>query len=392
MNLRCMNNIIPRCDAPIRVRGGATQPHPRKTVRRLLAGAALFSACSLIPLSLAASPWPVVASGLNNPRGLDFAPNGALYIAEAGRGGEGPTIPAGGGGVLKFGLSGSITRVFKGEQERIVSGLPSLADAQGGQAIGPSAISFGQLGNAALTIGLAQNPSVRDGTLGAQAAAMGTLWQLNQNGKMKLIADLAAFEAGDPDGNGPDSNPNGVLNDKGGSVYATDAGGNTLLQISASGAISVVAIFPNRMVASPFPPFAQIPMQAVPTNVVRGPDGALYVSQLTGFPFPQGGARIYRVVPGTPPQVYVGGFTNIIDLEFDSAGNLYVLEIDTNGLLAPNVAGRLARVSPGGLNTVTIASEGLIMPGGITIGPDGAIYVSNYSTSAGIGEVVRIQP
>jgi hypothetical protein len=81
--------------------------------------------------------------------------------------------------------------------------------------------------------------------------------------------------------------------------------------------------------------------------VVRGPDGALYVSELTGFPFPLGGARIYRVAPGSAPTVYATGFTNVIDLEFDSAGNLYVLEIDRNGLAMPEVVGRLAsRPSP----------------------------------------------
>jgi sugar lactone lactonase YvrE len=101
------------------------------------------------------------------------------------------------------------------------------------------------------------------------------------------------------------------------------------------------------------------------------------------------------VVSTTPPQVYAGGFTNIIDLEFDSAGNLYVLEIDTNGLATPNVGnvgGRLVRVGPGGQNTVTIALEGLVMSGGMAIGPDGAIYVSNFSTMPGTGQVVRIQP
>jgi glucose/arabinose dehydrogenase len=116
------------------------------------------------------------------------------------------------------------------------------------------------------------------------------------------------------------------------------------------------------------------------------------VSQLTGFPFPPGEANIYRVVPGGEPEVYAGGFTNIIDLEFDAAGNLYVLEIDANSLLADDVTGRLARVNVSDQSVETIASEGLVMPGGLTIGPDGAIYVSNYSTMADIGEVIRIQP
>jgi sugar lactone lactonase YvrE len=366
---------------------------------RNLARLVLASACVLVPAGYAqTSPWQVVASGLNNPRGLDFAPNGALYIAEAGTGGSGPTVIGGDGTPRQFGLSGSITRVFKGQQERIVTGLPSLATAQGGVAIGPSAISFGRLGQAALTIGLENNPAVRSGILGAPGATLGTLWQLNQNGQIKLLADLAAFEArNDPDQLGPDSNPNGALNDRGGSIFVTDAGANALLEIHANGSVSVVAVFPNRTV--PTPPFLpqpplppQLQMQAVPTNVVRGPDGALYVSQLTGFPFPQGGARIYRVIPGAAPQIYADGFTNIIDLEFDAAGNLYVLEIDANGLLAPAVTGRLARVNAGDHGVVTIASEGLVMPGGMTIGPDGAIYVSNFSTMSTIGQVVRIQP
>ena len=34
----------------------------------------------------------VVASGLDQPRGLNFGPDGALYVAEAGRGGKGSPI------------------------------------------------------------------------------------------------------------------------------------------------------------------------------------------------------------------------------------------------------------------------------------------------------------
>jgi hypothetical protein len=53
--------------------------------------------------------------------------------------------------------------------------------------------------------------------------------------------------------------------------------------------------------------------------------------------------------------------------------------------------GRLARINLNG-TVETIASEGLVMPGGMVIGPDGAIYVSNFSTAPGAGEVIRIQP
>ena len=347
--------------------------------------------------AVAATGWTVVASGLDNPRGLDFAPNGALYVAEAGRGGgpSAPSVPGGEGTPVYFGLTGAITRVSNGLQERIVTGLPSLANPDGSRANGPSNVSFGQFGHALVTMGLGRPPALRT-QLGAQAAGMGTLQQMAQNGQLKRVADIAVFEAArDPDGNGPDTNPTGVTSEKAGAAYLVDAGGNSLLQVSANGTVSLVAVFPNVLVARPpfLPPGpALIPMQAVPTSVVRGPDGALYVSQLTGFPFPPGAAKIFRVVPGAAPTVYASGFTNVIDLAFDATGNLYVLEIDANGLLAPSPTGRLARVSPGGGSTVTIASDGLVMPGGMVIGPDAALYLSNYSASPGVGEVIRLQP
>lgn len=361
----------------------------------------LFLACLAVslglPVSAPAAEWEVIATGLNNPRGLDFAPNGALYVAEAGRGGDGPAAE-GPEGPVYFGLSGSLTRIFKGEQERVVEGLPSTAGEGGFGAIGPSDVSFEQYGRARVTIGLGLNPAVRDSVFGDAGAWLGGLFQLNQNGKLEWLADLAAFEAqANPDQGLPDSNPNGVLSARAGGAYVTDAGANALLHVTADGEISVVAVFPNRLVDTPpflpQPPFpAQLSMQAVPTNVVWGPDGALYVCQLTGFPFPPGAARIYRVVPGSAPQVYAEGFTNIIDLEFDAAGNLYVLEIDTNGLANPVVGGRLARINAADDSVETIASDGLVMPGGMTIGPDGAIYLTNFGTSPGTGEVVRIEP
>ena len=359
--------------------------------RRIARFSAAIASLALFT-QISAAQWTVVATGLNNPRGLDFAPNGALYVAEAGVGGDGATIPGPETeSELHFGLSGSVTKVFKGVQTRIVTGLPSLAAADGSGATGPSAISFGQQGHAHLTIGLGQPPAVRDEDLPATAASLGLLFQMNQNGKLKAVADLAGFEgANDPDGYGPDSNPNGVLSDKAGGVYVADAGANALLHVDARGGISVVAIFPNRIISTPFS--SAFPMQAVPTNVVRGPDDALYVSQLTGFPFPVGGANIYRVVPGSTPTVFASGFTNIIDLAFDHSGNLYVLEIDQNSLGADGVTGRLVRVPAGGGSQVTIASDGLVMPGGLAIGPDGALYVSNFSVLPGAGQVVRIQP
>jgi hypothetical protein len=134
-----------------------------------------------------------------------------------------------------------------------------------------------------------------------------------------------------------------------------------------------------------------IPMQAVPTGVVVGPDSAHYISQLTGFPFPVGGANVFRKEAGMPYSVHESGFTNILDVDFDSMGNMYVLEMAAGGLLNAETdpRGQLIKVDPGG-NRTTIAMDGLVLPTGMVVGPDDAIYVSNYGVMGGIGEVVRI--
>src|ERR1041385_7476610 len=68
-----------------------------------------------------------VMFGLNNPRGIAIGPNGAVYVAEAGVGGNLATLP-GEEGPLGVGFTGSITRLLNGQQERIVNGLPSGAN------------------------------------------------------------------------------------------------------------------------------------------------------------------------------------------------------------------------------------------------------------------------
>ena len=174
-------------------------------------------------------------------------------------------------------------------------------------------------------------------------------------------------------------------------TVVSDAGANDLLRVSTRGDVDVLATFPNRMVDAPpflgLPPGAQIPMDAVPTSVTRGPTGKLFVGQLTGFPFPVGGANVYRINHGVP-EVFASGFTNIIDLAFDRHGTLYVLEIFQNGLLSGDPTGALIRVEDDGTQTV-VMSTGLITPGGLALRGHHA-YVSNCGTCAGGGEVLRI--
>jgi hypothetical protein len=131
-------------------------------------------------------------------------------------------------------------------------------------------------------------------------------------------------------------------------------------------------------------------LEAVPTSVTRGPDGALYVGELTGFPFPSGMARVWRVVPGEKPTIYAKGFTSIIDLAFDGNGRLHVLEIAKNGLHSPDRTGALIRVEADGKHTELLHKQ-LTAPGGMAFGPGQTLFISNHTTSPGIGEVLRVQ-
>ena len=99
---------------------------------------------SLGPLASAAVTVEVVATGLNSPRGLDVAPNGDVYVAEAGKGGNGPCLPGPEGGEVCLGATGSVTAIENGneEQHRVVTGLPSLAEEGGFAALGPSDVDF----------------------------------------------------------------------------------------------------------------------------------------------------------------------------------------------------------------------------------------------------------
>jgi hypothetical protein len=65
-------------------------------------------------------------------------------------------------------------------------------------------------------------------------------------------------------------------------------------------------------------------------------------------------------------------------------------QIAHNGLLSGDPTGALIRVERDGSRT-TLAGEGLVAPGGMAVARHGVIYVSNNTTSAGGGEILRIR-
>jgi hypothetical protein len=323
----------------------------------------------------------VVMSGLDNPRGLDFGPQGALYVTEAGRGG-GPGAPtiSPRGVPLFYGATGAVSRLWNGEQERVATGLPSLALENGNEGAGANGISFNGVGNAYVSIGFGANPTLRSG-LGAAGAGFAQLIRLKPNGKWSSVADIGTYElSANPDGRLLDTNPFGVQVAPGGDAVITDSGGNSLLRVDHHGGVSTLAVMPTLPLSQAFSG------DAVPTGFVTGPDGAYYIGILSGAPFRDGAANVYRVVPGETPTVFRSGFKTILDVDFDEAGNLYVLQHSSGpaGLAGP---GSLIRITPDGTRSTLVGD--LTAPTSIAIGED-AVYVTNFGAMAGRGQVLRV--
>jgi hypothetical protein len=100
-----------------------------------------------------------------------------------------------------------------------------------------------------------------------------------------------------------------------------------LIRVGPRGRVCTLAVFPARLVPAG-PGGRPILLRSVPSAVVRGPDGAFYVGELTSFPYPRGRARVWRVVPGQAPTVYATGFTAIRTLSFGPGERLFVLDSD----------------------------------------------------------------
>ena len=324
------------------------------------------------------SPSVARAGGFASPLfGLSTGPNGDVLVADAGAG----------------------IAVVQGSGSALEVALPGVTD-------------LAPLGRGTMwaTTGAGADPTMNTGQ---------ALYRVS-NGAVRLIADLFAFEeANDPDGGGvPDSNPFDVASLGGQSALVADAGGNDLLRVDNTGAIEVVAVFPDELVStanvqalvgcpnpSPLcslPPM--IPAEAVPTSVAVGPDGYFYVGELKGFPAPTNESNVWKVAPGasaaqcgTSPEcvkVFDGGFTSIIDLAFDADGNLLVVELDEQSwfaveVLGGGVGGTVNACDVTTMSCTEIASSVPIITA-VTVGKRGAIWATRNALVPGQAEVFQL--
>ncbi|MGD9599196.1 MAG: ScyD/ScyE family protein [Steroidobacteraceae bacterium] len=357
---------------------------------------ALLGALMVAGGAFAATRVETIAQGLVNPRGIALAPNGWLYVAEAGSGGSGRCIPSPEQGQPPrcYGETGALTRIDPdgiAPPRRVVTGLPSMAAAGGFAATsGPVDVDFFGM-QAYVVMGWGGDPAARAG-VGPKSSLFGTLLRVLPGGHVWQVADIAGHEARDnPDGTDIDSNPYGVLALPGRQIVA-DAGGNSLVERSLSHAW----FRPHRSTRT----FAVLPrtaadLDAVATTVVEGPGGYIYAGELTGAPFFRGASTIYRIAPhGGDPEPYVSGLTAVVDMAFDRRGTLYIVEIASGLVPGPGAdpgvgVGRLLRRKRNGPVEVVL-DQGLVFPSGLAIAHDGTLYLTNYGVFPGGGEVLKV--
>lgn len=393
-----------------------------------LVGGALLVAALSLPAAAQGPTVEVLAEGLNAPRGLALAADGSVYVVEAGTGGD--ACMGDGEAEVCMGLTGSVTQITDGSPTQVLTGLPSISLSGGAEVVGPSDVAFIDDSSFFVTLNLGGDPAQRADMPEEQQSA-GWLLKASTDGTSEPFADIAAFESSDnPEPTLVDSNPYSVAVVDGGAIVA-DAGGNSLLMVDESGVVSLIAAFPPtmhefpaEMLAAMGPPPGEegeiaaegeaaaaegeaapedgmipLPVESVPTSVVVGPDGAYYMGELTGGPFPVGGASVWRVDAATGEATpYATGFTNIIDIAFGPDGTLYVAEIVHEGLMTVFAAGgapvgAILSVPPGGGDsTVLVNDERVMALGGIVVAADGTIYASAGTLMPGGGSVVKISP
>jgi hypothetical protein len=336
----------------------------------------------------------VVTDGLNGPRGVATVRPGTTLVSES---------------------DGTVSMVR--ERRHRAATVRRLTSVP---AVSAPAIASGRHGTVYILTGVAGGPEGTDEIPADVIEASSKLYKWRPGwAQPRVVADIAAYQATDPDPNDlednpTDSNPYGVVALRHGRVLVSDAAGNDLLMVNRHGHVRTVAMLKPRVVPAPegagLPAGSPVPTEAVATSVTVGSDGYYYVGELRGFPGTPGHSEIWRIRPGSHNAVcdpeapkrgackrYADGLTSIVDLAPGRHGSIYALTLSKMSWLAiesdPPVPGSeiggLFKVSRWGHHVRELAADQLILPGAVDASRRGGVYVT--SPQFGPGALLKVR-
>jgi hypothetical protein len=318
-----------------------------------------------------------VASGLINPRGFTFAPDGALVVAESGAFPDGFEVPHGPPTPMfrpATTTTGRISRIDlnSGERTTIVDGLPSSASSFG-DTLGPANVAY--LGSDLYVL-------ISAGPVHGWPNYASGVYKVNADGTVRLVGNLDAFNAKNPVALVPPddeiSNPYDMVAADG-ALWITVGNRNQVYKVTTDGTVSRVADMSQG--------------HPVLTGIAVVPGGGIVTVELTAVPYVVGSGRVSKISATGETATVAKATTAATGVAVASNGTVYVVEhaesLGKPPFLAP-VSGRLARLTADG--TLETVAGGLNQPTIARVGPDGAVYVTNVSVDGdhGEGQIIRI--